>query len=180
MFKYKKQQASLPNKDGKRLWFPYVVGERAVVTTRQIAREIAERSGATEGDVIGILHDLGLVVRAHLSAGDRVVLKLKINARARGNGVESEDKVSATQFNHLSVHFTPETTRNRALRSTEVTLIGPSRIKFVLADEGEGKKPTKPASPATPPTPNSGGATPALAVARESPTKKMASSLRKD
>ncbi len=124
MFRYKKKQASLPDKDGKELWYPFVVGERPIITTRQIAREIAERSGATEGDVIGILHNLGLVVRAHLSAGDRVILNgfggLKINARARGNGVESEDKVSATQFNHLSVHFTPETTRSRALRSTEL------------------------------------------------------------
>lgn len=100
MFRYKKKQASLPDKDGKELWYPFVVGERPIITTRQIAREIAERSGATEGDVIGILHNLGLVVRAHLSAGDRVILNgfggLKINARARGNGVESEDKVSAT------------------------------------------------------------------------------------
>ncbi len=140
MIHYKKQQSRLANKDGKYLWYPVVVSQRPVTTTKSIAREIAARSSATEGDVIGILHELGLVIREHLSKGERVVLNgigsFKLNATARGNGVESEDKVSAKQFNHLSVLFTPESQVSRTLGSKQVTLIAPELITFTLVKDG--------------------------------------------
>ncbi len=140
MIHYKKQQSRLANKDGKYLWYPVVVSQRPVTTTKSIAREIAARSSATEGDVIGILHELGLVIREHLSKGERVVLNgigsFKLNATARGNGVESEDKVSAKQFNHLSVLFTPESQVSRTLGSKQVTLIAPELIAFALVKDG--------------------------------------------
>ncbi len=140
MIHYKKQQSRLANKDGKYLWYPVVVSQRPVTTTKSIAREIAARSSATEGDVISILHELGLVIREHLSKGERVVLNgigsFKLNATARGNGVESEDKVSAKQFNHLRVLFTPESQVSRTLGSKQVTLIAPELITFVLSEDG--------------------------------------------
>ncbi len=140
MLPFSKRQSSIPTKDGKYLWYPVVVSQRPVTTTKSIAREIAARSSATEGDVIGILHELGLVIREHLSKGERVVLNgigsFKLNATARGNGVESEDKVSAKQFNHLSVLFTPESQVSRTLGSKQVTLIAPELISFVLSKDG--------------------------------------------
>ncbi len=140
MLPFSKRQSSIPTKDGKYLWYPVVVSQRPVTTTKSIAREIAARSSATEGDVIGILHELGLVIREHLSKGERVVLNgigsFKLNATARGNGVESEDKVSAKQFNHLSVLFTPESQVSRTLGSKQVTLIAPELIAFALVKDG--------------------------------------------
>ncbi len=140
MLPFSKRQSSIPTKDGKYLWYPVVVSQRPVTTTKSIAREIAARSSATEGDVIGILHELGLVIREHLSKGERVVLNgigsFKLNATARGNGVESEDKVSAKQFNHLRVLFTPESQVSRTLGSKQVTLIAPELITFVLSKDG--------------------------------------------
>ena len=151
MFFYKKKKAQSANKQGKRLWYPMIVANRQVVDTRKIAREIAARSGATEGEVIGILHDLGLVMREHLAQGSRVVLggigSFKISAQARGSGVEDVEKVSAMQFNHVKVLFIPEARVNRILGTKEVTLIAPEMMKFAEVEEpksDEGNKDAKP------------------------------------
>lgn len=141
MLRYKKRRARLANKQGKLLWYPELSSQRPVVTTRRIARELAARSGATEGDVIGILHDLGLLMREHLSSGSRVVLDgigwFKLAATAAGNGVETADKVSAKQFNRLKIVFAPEATSSRSLGTKEVTLIARDLIRFVLEQEAE-------------------------------------------
>lgn len=157
MFYFKKQQSRLKDKSGKLLWHPVIVASRQVVDTRKIARELAARSGATEGDVIGILHDLGLVMREHLAEGNRVVLdgigSFKISAQAKGNGVEQEAEVSAKQFNHVKVLFTPETRSNRTLRIKEISLISPD-LKFALTPD-QVEPSTKPKD-GTPPSSTDG------------------------
>lgn len=151
MLYYKKSQSRLENKAGKRLWYTTIVAGRRVIDTKEIARELSKRSGHSEGEIIGLLHDLGQLIRNHVSEGDRVVLNglgsFKIGVRARGAGVEDPEKVSAKQFNHLSIIFTPESTSSRALNVKEVSLIAPERIRFALAsdlikgltDEGNGE-----------------------------------------
>ena len=162
MFHFKKRLASVKSKLGKKLWYPVVVTSRQVVDTRKIARELAARSGISEGEAIGFLHDLGLLMREHLAEGSRVVLEgigsFKISAQARGNGVEEESKVSAMQFNHVKVLFLPESRVNRVLGTKEVTLIDTERMKFSPVpepkDEEQGDKPGGSDSG------NSGGSTP--------------------
>lgn len=165
MFFWKKKKSNVKNKGNKTIWYPMIVSNRQVVDTRKIAREIAARSGATEGEVIGILHDLGLVMREHLAEGSRIVLNgigsFKISAQARGTGIEDEDKVSAMQFNHVKVMFIPESRTNRTLGTKEVTLIS-NDLKFApvesvsssLSSKGNSDKPSGSESG------NSGGSTP--------------------
>lgn len=77
MIGYVSKQSKVANKDGKRVWYPQTVASGRVIDTKRVARELAARSGASEGDVHGILHDLGLGTRA---AG------LSLHRGARGVG----------------------------------------------------------------------------------------------
>ena len=58
MIGYVSKQSKVANKDGKRVWYPQTVASGRVIDTKRVARELAARSGASEGDVHGILHDL--------------------------------------------------------------------------------------------------------------------------
>lgn len=147
MFQFKKVLSRIKDKMGRSLWFPVVVSERRLVTTKQLAREIAARSGASEGDVVGILRDLSLVMREHLSSGSRVVVDgvgaFKATASASGNGVLSEAEVSASQFNRMSVLFVPEAQVSRIFKTRELSLIDPSLVRFALSSEPSSKRKAK-------------------------------------
>ena len=86
------------------------------VETNQICREVAQRLGVGEGDVIGVMIGLSEVVNRHLRQGDKVrmrdwgLMKLEI---------ESDKVNTAKQFKpskHIRgvrLHFIPESQKGR-------------------------------------------------------------------
>ncbi|WP_329904468.1 HU family DNA-binding protein [Porphyromonas pogonae] len=138
MIQFKPRQSKIATKDGKRLWYPNAISSGEIITTKRIANDIAARSGASVGDVIGILMDLGPIMRNHLSDGRRVILNgvgsFRISANARGKGVESKEKVTANQFSSVKVIFFPEKSINRHLGVEENSLIS-SELRFTPAVE---------------------------------------------
>ena len=157
------EQSKVANKDGKRVWYPQTVASGRVIDTKRVARELAARSGASEGDVHGILHDLGLVLRDYLSTGARVVLdgvgSFRITANARGKGVEKKEDVSPRQFNSIRVAFYPEKRVNQSTHTTNVTLIDPN-LRFVYVKnpkDAAGNASSQTNTPDSPTPPNGGG-----------------------
>ena len=51
MIGYVSKQSKVANKDGKRVWYPQTVASGRIIDTKRVARELAARSGASEGDV---------------------------------------------------------------------------------------------------------------------------------
>lgn len=86
------------------------------VETNQICKEVAQRLGVGEGDVIGVMIGLSEVVNRHLRQGDKVrmrdwgLMKLEI---------ESDKVNTAKQFKpskHIRgvrLHFIPESQKGR-------------------------------------------------------------------
>ena len=70
---YKVRQANRATKEGKKLYHPSIVS-MGVVTTAQLAKEIAEYSSLTAGDVKSTIANLITVMRKHLVASEVVEL----------------------------------------------------------------------------------------------------------
>ena len=111
---YEPQQASKANQSGKKLFYPRVrlTGN---VGTDQVAREIAELSSLTTGDVKNVIDNLVTVVARHLQASESVTLSgfgsFRYTLNKAGEGVEKAEDVNITQ-SKLMVRFTPASTRN--------------------------------------------------------------------
>ncbi len=154
MLFFKRRQSSIADKaSGKKLWYPQTVINGSTASTLHIAEQISELSGASRGDVFGVLRDLGVVMRQELASGKRVKLDgvgtFRLIANASGNGVEKKEDVKSSQFNSVRVHFVAEYRRNTVTHERDCTLIVPD-LKF--AEYGVDK--TK---PATPPAQGGGG-----------------------
>lgn len=97
---YKVKQASRATKEGKKLYHPSIVS-LGVVTTAQLAKEIAEYSSLTAGDVKSTIDNLITVMRKHLVASEVVELDgigtFRIRLRSQGNGAETPDEVFPQQ-----------------------------------------------------------------------------------
>ena len=110
---YKGKQSSIANKEGERLYHPYVV-LTGNVSTNQIAREIAELSSLTTGDVKNVIDNLVTVVRRHLQSSESVTLDgfgtFRYTLKS-DYGVKTMKEVSATQGG-LAVRFLPASTRS--------------------------------------------------------------------
>ncbi len=157
MLFFKRRQASIADKaSGKKLWYPQTVINGGTANTLHIAERISELSGASRGDVFGVLHDLGIVMRQELSAGKRVKLDgvgtFRIIAQAHGTGVEKKEDVKPSQFNSVRVNFAAEYRRNTITRERDCTLIAPN-LKF----SEYGTVPSKPEAPAPSPNPPAQG-----------------------
>ncbi len=159
MIQFTAIQSQFANKEGKKLFYARSLRSRATITTRRIAEDVAGRSGASKGDVIGILMDLGEVMRTYLANGDRVMLdgigSFALAFSSRGKGVDNVEKVTAEQFNHVRVLFYPETMQAHYSGIRHSPLIDPN-IKFMplrKADSVQAEE--NPSTPITP-TPQSG------------------------
>ena len=97
---YKVKQASKANKEGKKLYHPSTV-HIGLVTTAQMAKEVAEYSSLTAGDVKNTIDNLITVMRKHLVASEVVELDgigtFRIRLRSQGNGAETPDEVFPQQ-----------------------------------------------------------------------------------
>lgn len=130
---YKSQQSSLPTKEGKKLFHPRVVLTGSV-STNQIAREIAELSSLSTGDVKNVLDNLVSVMTRHLQSSESVLLdglgSFRYTLTSSGRGVETADEVSATQAT-LMVRFQPASTRNLdGSQATRSLVTGARCVRF--------------------------------------------------
>lgn len=143
---YKGMQSSIATKAGKKLFYPSVV-LTGNVNTRRIAEEIAELSSLSPGDSMNVINNLVTVMTRHLQASESVTLDgfgtFRFSMKSAGKGVESMDKVSATQSN-LMVRFLPSSTRNldRSI-ATRSLVTGVKCVRFDL-QQAEGEKPSVP------------------------------------
>ena len=111
---YKPQQSSIANKEGKKLFYPRVMLTGSVDTNR-IAKDIAEMSSLSTGDVKNVIDNLVIAMARHLQASESVILdglgSFRFTLNTSGKGVESEADVNASQ-SILRVRFQPASTRN--------------------------------------------------------------------
>lgn len=111
---YKSFQSVLPNKEGKRLFYPRVV-LTGNVDTEKVVEEIAELSSLSPGDSKNVIANLVTVLTRHLQSSESVTLDglgtFRLTMKSTMNGVEEASKVSATQAS-LQVRFLPASKRN--------------------------------------------------------------------
>lgn len=130
---YEPKQATKANQSGKKLYYPSVrlTGN---VGTDQVAREIAQLSSLTTGDVKNVIDNLVLVVARHLQASESVTLNgfgsFRYTLNKKGEGVENAADVSIAQ-SKLMVRFTPASTRNTdGTQATRSLVTGARCVRF--------------------------------------------------
>lgn len=123
------------------LWYPQSVTVGKPVTTDQVAKRLAEMSTASPSDTYAVLKGLGGVLADFMSAGRTVKLDgvgtFYYTAVSSGNGVESADKVTASQITGVRVRFIPETGRNSNGQVTTRSLVDTD----IFWEEWGGKEP---------------------------------------
>lgn len=111
---YKARQAKIANKEGKKLWHPAVVLS-GTCNLAQLARECAEMSSLSTGDVKNTVDNLIITVNRHLLAGESVSLdglgSFTPALRSLGKGSETEAGVNASNA-RMKINFRESTTRN--------------------------------------------------------------------
>lgn len=111
---YKGRQAKIANKEGKKLWHPTVV-LGGTCNLSQLAKECAEMSSLSTGDVKNTVDNLIVAINRHLLSGESVSLdglgSFTPALRSVGKGVETEEEVSASN-SRLKINFRESTTRN--------------------------------------------------------------------
>ncbi len=112
---YKTIQSTKENKDGAKLFHPRVV-HTGTIGTAQLAKEIAEYSSLSTGDVKNTIDNMVTVMTKHLHSSESVTVDglgtFGIIMRSKGKGVATSDEVRAAQA-LLLVRFTPSFTKNQ-------------------------------------------------------------------
>lgn len=133
---YKARQASIANKEGKKLYHPQVViiGN---VGLNDLAKEVAELSSLSTGDVKNTIDNLITVMTRHLQSGESVSLdglgSFSASLRSLGSGVETADDVTVSAA-RLKINFRPATTRNSDRTvATRSLLTGSSFVRWGAA-----------------------------------------------
>lgn len=146
---YKAVQTNMISTDGEKKWHPHVVKKKRVVDAVTLAREIAERSSLTPGDVYNVIQNLFSSMRHHLLDSESVKLDglgtFTVKAYSSGNGVSTAEEVSHKQVNRLGVHFTPSYKRVPAGIGVVCPML--SGAQFERVDKP--KRTTKAATPVT-------------------------------
>lgn len=154
---YKARKAILANKEGKKLYHPQVViiGNCSL---NDLAKEVAELSSLSTGDVKNTIDNLISVMTRHLQSGESVTLdglgNFTLSFKSRGNGVENPDDVSPSDA-RLRINFRPATTRNSDRTvATRSLLTGSSFVRWGISSSSSSgsDSPTEPDEPD-----NSGG-----------------------
>lgn len=113
---YKPIQNSLESKDGKRKWRPTLVKFNKVITTKEIAQELADLSAQSPGDAYNLFKNLAPVMKRYLLNSFSVNIEglgtFTMVAKSQGNGVDTSDEVKPNQIKSLRVQFTPTATRS--------------------------------------------------------------------
>lgn len=93
-------------------WYPISVTVGKPVTTDEVAKRLAIESTVSPADTFAVLKALGGVLADFMASGRTVKLDgigtFYYTANAAGNGVDSPDKVTASQITDVRVRFIPE------------------------------------------------------------------------
>lgn len=112
---YKTIQSTKENKEGAKLFHPRAV-HIATVGSVQLAKEIAEYSSLTTGDVKNTIDNLVTVMTKHLHASESVTVDglgtFSLVMRSRGKGAATAAEVSPSQA-RLQIRFIPASTKNQ-------------------------------------------------------------------
>lgn len=112
---YKTIQSTKENKEGAKLFHPRAV-HIATVGSVQLAKEIAEYSSLTTGDVKNTIDNLVTVMTKHLHASESVTVDglgtFSLVMRSRGKGAATAGEVSPSQA-RLQIRFIPASTKNQ-------------------------------------------------------------------
>lgn len=130
---YKARKASIPNKEGKKLFHPQVV-TTGNVCLDQLSREVAELSSLSPGDVKNTIDNLITVMTRHLQSSETVSLdglgNFSLSMRSTGKGAETADEVNA-QNCRVKTNFRPSSTRNTDRTvATRSLITGASFVKL--------------------------------------------------
>lgn len=131
---YKAFQSNIPNKEGKKLFYPRLVKMGKVVDTQKLGELIADKSSLTAGDVHNTVRNLMSVMRDLLLNGRSVRLDglgtFTMIAHANGKGVETEDQVSSSQIQRVRCRFLAEYTRASGSTATRALFDGIEYVKL--------------------------------------------------
>ncbi len=109
------------------LWYPKSVTVGKPVNTNEVADRLAQISTVSRADTFAVLKDLGGVVGDYIAQGRTVKLDglgtFYLTAAAPKQGVDSPDKVKATNITGVRVRFIPETTRTSGNRIATRSLV---------------------------------------------------------
>lgn len=109
---YKPTQATIENKDGKKLWHLALVKTGKIISTQKLGEKIADKSSLTPGDVHNVIRNLMTVMKEEMMNSHSVRLDglgtFTMKARTRGKGVETAKEVNPSQVTMLRCYFTPE------------------------------------------------------------------------
>lgn len=130
---YKARQATIANKEGKKLYHPQVV-TTGVVSLDQLSREVAELSSLSPGDVKNTIDNLISVMTRHMQSSEVVSLdglgNFAISMKSTGNGAETAEEVNA-QSCRVKTNFRPASTRNTDRTvATRSLITGASFVKI--------------------------------------------------
>lgn len=130
---YKARKASIPNKEGKKLFHPQVV-TTGNVGLDQLSREVAELSSLSPGDVKNTIDNLITVMTRHLQSSETVSLdglgNFSLSMRSTGKGAETAEEVNA-QNCRVKTNFRPSSTRNTDRTvATRSLITGASFVKL--------------------------------------------------
>lgn len=120
-------------------WYPQAVTVGKPVTTKEVADRLAQISTVSRSDVYAVLMDLAGVLADYMAQGRSVKIDglgtFYYTLTASGNGVDSEDKVNASQITGVRVRFIPEATRKSGMRSMNRSLISDNIFWMELKGE---------------------------------------------
>lgn len=125
------------NPQGK--WYPRSVTQGKPVSTKTIAKKLAQISTVSEADARAVLSMLGEVMADYLAAGRSVKLDGLGSFRLAGytgqtnKAVDSPDKVTSKMFAGVRMRFVPEGERDNSGTLTKAMLRGD--ITWVLLTE---------------------------------------------
>ena len=122
-------------------WYPQSVTVGKPVMTKEVADRLAQISTVSRSDVYAVLMDLAGVLADYMAQGRSVKIAglgtFSYTLTAAGQGVETADKVSASQITGVRVRFIPEATRMGGSKSMNRTLISDNIFWMELNDAPE-------------------------------------------
>ncbi len=145
---YKAQQSALASKDGKKKYFPVLVKNDEVITTRQLGADAAEISTLSPGDMANAAWCLFTILGRYLRGGYSVRIDglgtFTLRAKSGGNGVDTPEEVNPSQIKALRIQFTPEYTRNSFEGTTRAIFQGVKFKRWSGDPTISANKPTNP------------------------------------
>ena len=108
-------------------WYPQSVTVGKPVTTDEVAKRLAAESTVSPADTFAVLKSLGGVLGDFMANGRTVKLDglgtFYYTAAANGNGMDSAEKVTASQIIDVRVRFIPEKHTNSNHQVTTRSLV---------------------------------------------------------